>query len=145
MNIRPATPADAPAIALLLEQLGRPDISLEDTLTNLKRHEHPDYHVLVGEIDGHVVAFISLHCFHLMHWREKLGRISSFCVEEGFRSQGVGRQLLHAGEEWLRSHGCERIEVTSHTRRIRAHQFYLSLGYIEDSRRFVKYLKHPHA
>lgn len=141
MIIRAATPNDGAAIQRLLEQLGYPDISLQDTQRNLNHHNDPDYRVLVGEIEGHVVAFIALHCFNLMHWKEKMGRISAFCVEDGFRSKGVGRQLLHAGEEWLSSKGCAKIEVTSNARRIRAHQFYLNLGYTEDSRRFVKYLK----
>lgn len=145
MIIRAATASDAPAIQQLLEQLGYPDITLEDTLRNIHNHHDPYYRVLVGEMEGHVVAFIALHCFHVMHWKEMMGRISAFCVEEGFRSKGIGRQVLHAGEEWLRSKGCGKIELTSNARRIRAHQFYLNLGYIEDSRRFVKYLKRPHA
>jgi N-acetylglutamate synthase-like GNAT family acetyltransferase len=141
MIIRKATSWDGPAIQQLLEQLGYPDVTLEDTKRNLNQHRGEDYQVLVGEIEGHVMAFIALHCFHLMHWKEKMGRISSFCVEDGFRSKGAGRQMLHAAEEWFRVNGCAKIEVTSNARRIRAHQFYLNLGYIEDSRRFVKYLK----
>ena len=141
MIIRVATASDAPAVQRLLEQLGYPNLSLDDTKRNLSHHHDPNYQVLVGEIETHVVAFIALHCFHLMHWKEKMGRISAFCVEEGFRSKGVGRQMLHAGEEWLRSKGCAKIEVTSNARRVQAHQFYLNLGYTEDSRRFVKYLR----
>jgi GNAT superfamily N-acetyltransferase len=143
MIIREATPSDAMVIQQLVEQLGYPHITLEDTQRNLHNHRDPDYQVLVGEMDGHVVAFIALHCFHVMHWKETMGRISTLCVEEGFRSKGIGRQLLHAGEEWLRSKGCGKIELTSNAHRIRAHQFYLNLGYIDDSRRFVKYLKRP--
>jgi len=141
MTIRIAIDTDSPAIQRLLEQLGYPDLALEEIQRKLEEHRDPDYRILVAEIDGHVVAFIALHCFHLLHWRERIGRISSFCVEDGFRSKGVGRQLLHAGEEWLYGKGCVKIEVTSNARRLRAHQFYLNLGYTEDSRRFVKYRK----
>lgn len=141
MNIRTATPSDSPVIQRLLEQLGYPHLSLDNTRQNLLNHQGPDYALLVAEIDRHVVAFIALHCFYVMHWKEKMGRISAFCVEDGFRSKGVGRQLLHAGEEWLFEKGCVKIEVTSNARRIRAHQFYLHLGYTEDSRIFVKYRK----
>lgn len=141
MTIRIAIDTDSPAIQRLLEQLGYPDLALEEIQRKLEEHRDPDYQILVAEIDGHVVAFIALHCFHLLHWRARIGRISSFCVEDGFRSKGVGRQLLHAGEEWLNSKGCAKIEVTSNAKRLRAHQFYLNLGYTEDSRRFVKYRK----
>lgn len=142
MTIREATPTDGPAVQQLLEQLGYPNLTLDDVRRNLAAHQHDGYRVLVAEMDRHVVGFIALHSFHLMHWAKKIGRISAFCVEEGFRSKGVGRLLLHAGEEWLVTQGCEKLEVTSNTRRIRAHQFYLKLGYVEDSRRFVKYIKH---
>jgi len=141
MIIRDALPSDAPAIQQLLEQLGYPELTLEDTKQNLKHYQDPHYRVLVAEVDGHVAAFISLHAFYLMHWKEKIGRITAFCVEEGFRSKGLGRQLLRAGEEWFLREGCVKFEVTSNARRVRAHQFYLGLGYEEDSRRFVKYPK----
>lgn len=139
MIIRDAQLADAPALQHLLEQLGYPELTLEDTKQNLKRYQDPHYRILVAEIDEHVAGFISLHAFYLMHWKEKIGRITAFCVEEGFRSKGLGRQLLHAGEAWFLREGCVKFEVTSNARRIRAHQFYLGLGYAEDSRRFVKY------
>lgn len=141
MIVRPAMLTDSPAIQGLLEQLGYPKLSLEDTRKNIQNHNNPGYRILIAAIDGHVVAFISLHTFHLMHWTGMIGRISAFCVEDGFRSKGVGRQLLHAGEQWLFDQGCVKIEVTSNARRVRAHQFYLNLGYTEDSRRFVKYRK----
>ncbi len=141
MKIREATDADSPAIQRLLEHLGYPEITLDDTRQNLMNHRSPDYKVLVAEIDLLVVGFIALHSFHVMHWRKKMGRISSFCIEEGFRSKGIGRELLHAGEKWLSEQGCEKLEVTSNSKRTRAHQFYLDLGWVDDSRRFVKFVK----
>lgn len=140
MTVRDATDSDSPAVQRLLDQLGY-DLPLDIVRDNIRAHQEPGYRILVGVIDGHVMAFISLHCFKLMHWKEMVGRISAFCVDEGFRSKGVGRQLLHAAEEWMTSCGCAKLEVTSNTRRLRAHEFYLGLGYVEDSRRFVKYLK----
>lgn len=140
MIIRKALVSDAPAIQQLLEQLGYPELTLDDVRKNFGQHQGSDYEVLVGEMEGHVIAFVALHCFHLLHWKEKMGRISSFCVEDGFRSKGAGRQMLHAAEAWFRAQGCAKIEVTSNARRVRAHTFYLNLGYMEDSRRFVKYL-----
>ncbi len=140
MSIRDATDSDSPAVQRLLDQLGY-DLSLDVVRNNIRAHREEGYRILVAEIDGHVVAFISLHCFQLMHWKDKIGRITAFCVEEGFRSKGVGRQLVHAAEEWMASSGCVKLEVTSNARRLRAHEFYLNLGWVEDSRRFVKYLK----
>ena len=141
MTIREATLHDSPRIQLLLVQLGYPNITEDDIRRNLESHRGADYRVLVAEVDSFVVGFITLHCFHLLHGKEKMGRISSFCVEDGFRSKGIGRLLLHAAEVWLAVQGCQKMEVTSNARRTRAHQFYLDLGWVDDSKRFVKYPK----
>jgi GNAT superfamily N-acetyltransferase len=141
MTIRVATRSDSASIKHLLAQLGYPDITLEEAERNIAKHQSEGYACLVAEIDDRVVGFIALHCFDLLHWKEKIGRISSFCVADSYRSKGIGGMLLDAGEEWLIANGCAKIEVTSNARRTRAHQFYLNLGYVEDSRRFVKYPK----
>ena len=141
MMIRQATVKDAKTIKSLLHQLGYPDFEVADIIDKIKSHEAPSYRLLVVEMENQVVAFISLHWFDLVHWKGKLGRITSFCVDENFRSQGVGHQLLTAGEELFLHEGCVKFEVTSNSKRKRAHEFYLKEGYIEDSKRFVKYPK----
>ena len=144
MTIRNALSTDAKAIKILLEQLGYPDLTEGDVLNNIQSHSREGYRLLVAEEGKTVIGFIALHWFDLVHWKEKMGRISSFCVNEAARSKGVGKNLLEAAEDLFASQGCAKIEVTSNARRTRAHQFYLNLGYVEDSRRFVKYLKQGH-
>lgn len=141
MVIRRARLTDASAVSSLLAQLGYPDLDSDDAKDKIRIHKQPGYCMLVGEVKGKVIGFISLHWFELAHWKGKMGRITSFCIDENFRSKGIGAQLLEAGETLLRRQQCIKIEVTSNHRRVRAHEFYLRLGYTEDSRRFVKY---PH-
>ncbi len=141
ITVRHARTSDAEKIRSLLGQLGYADFEVADVIAKIKVHEAPDYLIVVAEIEGQVVGFISLHWFDLAHWKGKLGRITSFCVDQDFRSQGVGRQLLTACEEVFRKEGCVKFEVTSNLKRVRAHEFYLKEGYLEDSKRFVKYPK----
>jgi N-acetylglutamate synthase-like GNAT family acetyltransferase len=138
MVIRQGKESDATAIKQLLAQLGYPELTLNSVIEKIKSHSEIPYALLVGETDNLVVGFISLHWFDLMHWEGKIGRISAFCVNENFRSQGVGQELLQEAENLLWSKGCVKIEVTSNARRTRTHEFYLRLGYTEDSRRFIK-------
>ena len=138
MVIRRAKKADAVRICSLLAQLGYPDFDSKITAERIRVHRQPGYAMLVAEMNGVVVAFISLHWFELAHWKEKFGRITSFCVDESCRSQGIGTLLLKAGEAILTRKKCNKIEVTSNNRRTRAHQFYLGAKYQEDSRRFTK-------
>jgi GNAT superfamily N-acetyltransferase len=140
MNIRQAVPEDAKFILSLLAQLGYPDFSEADAREKIEVYTKPGYRMLVSvDRGGNVVGFIALHWFELAHWKGMMGRITAFCIDEKIRGQGFGQQLLLAGEIILREQGAIKIEVTSNARRADAHRFYLNGGYVEDSKRFVKY------
>ena len=141
MIIRTARSEDSVAIKHLLAQLGYPGLNEEETNKKISSYAEDNYKLLAAEVDGEVVGFISLHIFNIFHSPGKIGRISAFCVDERFRSQGFGKKLLQAAEDFFLSKGCTKIEVTSNERRTRTHQFYLKIGYTEDSKRFVKYPK----
>jgi GNAT superfamily N-acetyltransferase len=142
MIVRSAHISDAPVVRNLLEQLGYPDFDVKDVEEKILLHRENGYCMLVAEAE-YVIGFASLHWFELAHWRGRMGRITSFCIDEKFRSQGIGQQLLAAAEKILLDHGCIKIEVTSNERRAGAHNFYRKAGYAEDSRRFVKYRPTP--
>ena len=97
--------------------------------------------MLVAEHQNEVIAFVSMHGFEFLHAPGKIGRITAFCVEERYRSKGVGAMLLAAAEKYLTEQGCTKLEVTSNLARERTHQFYLQNGYLIDSKRFVKYVQ----
>jgi GNAT superfamily N-acetyltransferase len=139
MIIRKADSRDSSSIKKLLIQLGYPGLSIDETHKKISDYDRDSYHLLVSEVENEVAGFISLHWFDIFHSPGKMGRITAFCVDEKFRSQGIGQKLLKASEEFLVSKGCTKIEVTSNEKRIRTHQFYPKVGYTEDSRRFVKY------
>ncbi len=137
--IREARESDVVFLKRLLTQLGYPDQDEAAILEKVDQHRGSQYRLLIAEVDHEVVGFIALHWFHTFHLPGDMGRITAFCVDERFRSQGIGGGLLKAAEERLLTEGCKKIEVTSNARRTRTHDFYSSRGYTEDSRRFVKY------
>ncbi|CAN5206825.1 GNAT family N-acetyltransferase [soil metagenome] len=138
MLIREAEISDAHAIQNLLKQLGYPTFEEQEVLEKIKIHQNPGFKIFVAEVDNKTVGFISMHWFDLMHWKGYLGRITSFCVDDFFRSMGIGQALLKETEAFLIKQGCLKIEVTSNRKRTRTHEFYLTAGYTEDSRRFNK-------
>jgi GNAT superfamily N-acetyltransferase len=141
MIIRRAKTADAGFIQQLLGQLGYPDLTEGDVIKKIQAYAHDPFSLLVSEIEGRVVGFISLHWFDIFHSPGKIGRITAFCVAEKFRSDGIGSRLLEEAESFFSTKGCTKFEVTSNARRTLAHDFYLKKGYIEDSKRFVKMAK----
>jgi GNAT superfamily N-acetyltransferase len=138
MIIRDARESDATSIKALLGQLGYPDLSEKEVVQKIAGHSRPFYHMLVAEVGGRPIAFSALHWFEMLHRKGHIGRITAFCVDEKFRSQGIGQQLLKSSEEFLRQQDCARLEVTSNIKRTGAHRFYLKSGFLEDSLRFVK-------
>jgi ribosomal protein S18 acetylase RimI-like enzyme len=139
MNIRPACVADSPQLMALLHQLGYTALTEEELRKKVGSYLSQDNYIMVYEIEGKVVSFIALHIFPLFHSPGNAGRITAFCVDERHRSQGIGLKLLKEAEAFFVERGCTRIEVTSNNRRTVAHAFYLNHGYVEDSRKFVKY------
>jgi GNAT superfamily N-acetyltransferase len=139
MIIRQGLPADAPSIDELLTQLGYPQQG-DSAVEAIKCYNLEGYHLLVGEIDSGVIGFASLHWFDMFHMRGKMGRITAICIMEEVRSKGIGRELLLAAEEFLKSQGCVKVEVTTNLKRTLTHEFYLKNGYAIDSKRFIKWL-----
>jgi GNAT superfamily N-acetyltransferase len=137
--VRDARAEDVPALAPLVDQLGypAPEALLRERLAALAARGD---RVLVAELDGRVVGFLTTHTTPVLHRAAEVGRISAMAVDERVRGTGVGRALVAAAEAILRSAGCERMEVTSATRRRDAHAFYEALGYEGTGVRFSRTL-----
>lgn len=80
--------------------------------------------VLVAEADGHMVGFCSVYLdiesvrFGQRAWVEDLA------VAPGYRSQGIGKQLLDQAKQWASRQGATHIELESSIARTEAHRFY---------------------
>lgn len=139
MIIREASHSDTPYIQILLDQLEHP-LSEEEIVEKINGYKSPNYHLLVIEIANKVVGFASLHWYNVFYDIGYVGRITAFCIEQEFRSKGIGHQLLQAAEDFFKKNGCIRVEVSSNERRAGAHRFYLENGFIINSKRFIKQL-----
>lgn len=138
--IRPGEISDAPTIKTLLAQLGYRTLDEDEVQKKIIDYSQDGYKIYVLESEGSVVGFISLHCYEAFHSPGKVGRITALCIHHDFQSKGFGKQLLVHAEKFFIQFGCTKLEVTSNKRRSQAHDFYLSQGYVEDSRKFVKSL-----
>lgn len=55
--------------------------------------------------------------------------IEGLVVEDEYRSNGIGRLLVAAAEQWARHRNCTSMRLVSNVVRERAHGFYERLGY----------------
>jgi ribosomal protein S18 acetylase RimI-like enzyme len=138
LSVRPARPADCEAIAALVRDLGfdsSPEAIGERLAALRKARETP----LVAE-RGEVIGVLAWHVTPVLHRPRPVGRITMMVVADGERRRGVGRALVEAACEEMRSKGCGLIEVTSNVDLSGAHGFYRRLAFERTSYRFAKAL-----
>lgn len=130
VEVRPATGADAAALAALSGQLGYPldEAAAQERFAAIE--EDPRHAVFVAEDDsGAVVGWIHIMP-KIMLLVSGVCEIGGLVVDEQHRSTGVGRALLAEAEAWARRSGYRELTVRSDTRRSAAHGFYPARGFI---------------
>lgn len=140
LSIRKILPGDAAVVARLMLELGY-RISPEDLLRNIERQQRTGLEqAFVAELNGNLLGVVGCSVVGMLHQPELIGRMTTLVVTEQARGKRVGRALVECAEQYFSAHGCSRIEVTSNRTREAAHRFYLSLGYMESPKRFIKTL-----
>jgi len=129
INIRPATTADAEAIAILSHQLGYPvsTIAVEQRLHQILSNNSHIIYVAAGS-DNRAIAWIHACACHslLADFHVEIGGL---VVAESDRGTGIGRKLLYQVESWAKTRGCQSLLVRSNIVRPAAHRFYQKCGY----------------
>jgi len=126
--IREMRASDLAEVAHLCEQLGYP--ASHETITgrfaslNGRRGEQ----MLVAIHDEAVWGWIHVRRVDSLE-SDPHAEVGGLVVDDGARSQGVGRALLETAERWAAEHGLARIRVRSNVVRERAHAFYERAGY----------------
>jgi GNAT superfamily N-acetyltransferase len=137
LTFRTATAADLPAVVVLLAQAsppGREDASEPLDPNYIEAFDaidrDPHHHLLVGEIDGLVIATLLRSFIPGMAFRGAWrAHIESVRVAEHLRGQGIGAQFLAHAVELARVRGCRMVQLMSTTTRSDAHRFYERLGW----------------
>ena len=138
VTVRAATATDADDLARLCTQLGyaaAPD-AMPARLDRLSAD--PNARAFVAEADGAVAGLITVHLRHTLNHEAPIAQITLLVTEEAVRGRGIGRALVDAAEDWAKSKGTHRINVTTQLSRAGAHAFYERVGYTHTGRRYGK-------
>lgn len=140
MQIRRAVPADSPAIAPLLGQLGYPTTpdALAARFARVADNGHDIAWVAVDEDLGTTAGFAAGHLRWPFQLDSPVAELSALVVDETHRGTGAGRALVEVFEGWAVAQGCLRMTVSSGFQRAGAHAFYERLGYAQRSKKFEK-------
>ena len=91
----------------------------------------PNHELVVGELDGRVVAVLQLSCIpNLSRRGSRRALIEGVRVDASLRSGGIGRKLVEWAIARAREKGCRLVQLTSDKRRRDAIRFYESLGFV---------------
>lgn len=133
---RPATLADASALADLATQLGYPSSAGEMERRLAAALPGADEAVLVAEENGVVIGWI-----HVLSTRSLVAgpeaEIHGLVVDAGRRGRGVGARLLEAAERWASEKGLGSVRVRTNVVREDAYRFYVRAGYRVSKRQAV--------
>ena len=92
--------------------------------------EDPNNELIVAELDGEVIGTLQLTFTpSLSHQGSKRCTVESVRVDEKFRGQGFGREMMRWAIERAKEMGCASMQLTTHEDRPDAHRFYESLGF----------------
>jgi len=145
--IRPAEPADAPAVSALLGRIGTvegtlqiPDAPIASRLEMLQRVEPRDCK-LVAVAGGEVVGMAGLHTIQSSLRRQHV-RLLGIGLAPEWQGRGIGtklmERLLHWADHWA---GVLRIELHVHADNQRAIAMYRRFGFVEEGRHRAYALK----
>jgi len=128
-EIRDVAIHDASDLCELSEQLGYPasENEIKERLSSILNSDDHNVSVAV-QPDGTVIAWI--HVFKCQTVESGFfAEIGGFIVAEGFRGQGIGKQLLEVAEKWTIKKKLPKLRVRTRIEREDAKEFYSKLGY----------------
>ncbi|MFC4948199.1 GNAT family N-acetyltransferase [Pseudonocardia sp. GCM10023141] len=132
-TIRPATLADAPGVAVLLTELGSPDVDTAEARRRLARAREQ---VFVAERGSELGGLVAATIEHYFGHELPLVQVTALVTSPAARRSGAARQLMAAAMDHAVAHRCAGIELTCGLAREDAHAFYRSLGYTATSHRY---------
>lgn len=143
INIRTYCKEDLTSITELMYDLGYPT-TVERMRKRMSIIENiPLQFTFVATREERVVGMMGIRQIYSYEEDGITTQISLLVTKKEYEGQGIGRSLVGFAEEWALGRGSNVLYLTSGIRpeRIRAHEFYKSIGFDTTGYRFVKKLE----
>ena len=135
--IRKAESKDLPILAELACQLW-PDHTVEEMRTEFAETlTKPDAAFFLAYADETAVGFAQCQLRHdYVEGTDSspVGYLEGIYVADGYRKQGVAKELLSACESWARTKGCTEFASDCELCNVQSLQFHLNVGFEETNR-----------
>lgn len=126
MTIRPATPDDVPQVQPLVARICSLHRSWDPVRFGFKENPETIYRAwltarandprspfFVAEREGRIIAYIvgSVEAEIPIYWMPECGWLHDLWVDEGYRNEGVGRQLVMLSIETFKQAGVSQVRL----------------------------------
>ena len=121
------------------------DVNLDIVKKQIRRLTNDNKHnIIIGfenEQTRKIVGFVHAELYESLYMDTGLN-ILGLAVDSNFQGQGIGKKLMSAIEDYALKNNISFIRLNSNVRRVEAHKFYESIGYICDKtqKRLIKKL-----
>lgn len=138
IHVRPATAADAGALAPLMAELGYPATPAQVRARLARVAKNADYAAFVAEAEGEVVGFLGMQRGWAYEHERPYARMLALVVDGRMRRRGVGARLVEFADEWSRGQGAYALMLNTNVRREEAHRFYEAMGFVRTGYRYAR-------
>ncbi len=140
MEIRAATAAEAPGLAVFLAAAGHPT-DPRDVAERLAALRETSSAALVAVRWGPPSGLVVLHWYRTLQAVRPIAQITTLLVSEDERRRGVGRLLIKAAAQTARTAGCGDLEITATVASRSLQEFCRATGFTEAGQVFVRSLR----
>lgn len=141
MTIRESTINDLEAIISLYhdDELGETRENINTSPSDLYKNAFLEIQsdknntIYVIEINGEIIGTMQLILIpHLTREGSKRAHIEAVRIRSDRRGQGFGKKLIEFAITEAKKSGCKIVQLTTDKSRLRAHKFYLDLGFTDN-------------
>ncbi|MGB0185585.1 MAG: GNAT family N-acetyltransferase [Flavobacteriaceae bacterium] len=121
----------------LVKKMAKDSISDAVLLQRLQEMSTQNYEC-VGVYDHEQLIGVAGMWFCTRHYSGRSVEVDHVCMEDAYRNQGLGSQLMIWIENYVREKGYETIELNTYVENILSHKFYHKQGYKKLGFHFLK-------
>lgn len=140
LEIRAASAAEAPGLAILLAEAGLV-LDARDIAERLAALRQSPGAALVALQWGPPSGLVLMHWYHTLESASPVAQITMLLVGADQRRLGIGRLLLKGAAQAARVAGCGQMEIAAPADAPSLHEFCRATGFAEAGPRFVRSLR----
>lgn len=140
LEIRAATPIDAPGLIILLAAAGHA-ADAREVAERLVAMRQTAGTALIAAQWGPPSGLVVLHWYATLEDARPTAQITTLLVSVEERRRGIGRLLLKAAAQAARTAGCGKLELLAAADELPLHAFCRATGFAEAGPRFVRSLR----